>query len=90
MRDRAVAAAQRIGARGYGIILQAQCENAETPGLPGQIRGVTDHRYRTVRVSLLANPTMTEMAKTLEHEARHVDDPSWDCGQRDVFGRGGK
>lgn len=85
---RAAEAAARIAARGYGIILQVACETAETPGLLGQIRGVTDHRAKTVRIGLRANPDMATLAETLEHEARHVDDPSWDCGARDVLGRG--
>lgn len=66
------------------------CEDSRTPGLLGQIAGVTDWERREVKIGLVANPTVESLASTLEHEARHVRDPDWDCGNRDVFGRGGR
>jgi hypothetical protein len=81
---------RRIKAHGYELIYQDWCETSETPGFLGQIRGVTDHNRKVVRVSRNANPTPELMEDILRHELRHLDEPEWDCGNRDVFGRGGK
>jgi hypothetical protein len=76
-----------IRGSGYSLTYEEFCENTETPGLLGQIKGVTNHRDRSVRVST-RNRTIVEMAETLLHELHHVQDPEWDCGNRDVLGRG--
>ena len=88
--QRAARATAGITGRGYRVVLEVACENADTPGFPGQIRGVTDHEARTVRVALAPHRSMGDLADTLEHEARHVEDPAWDCGNRDALGRGGR
>lgn len=80
---------QRIVAHGYELVYVEWCENSVTPGLLGQIRGVTDRNRKVVRISLNANPTVDDMVEILRHELRHLDEPSWDCGNRDMFGRGG-
>ncbi len=49
---------------------------------------MTDWARREVKIATRGR-TPEALAETLEHEARHVTDPSWDCGNRDVFGRGG-
>lgn len=65
------------------------CEDADTPGLLGQIRGVTDRRRHEVKVATKPHDSWAQLADTLEHELRHVREPEWDCGNRDVLGRGG-
>jgi hypothetical protein len=85
---RIVAAIAGIEALGYSIRYVEWCEDAHTPGLLGQIRGVTDHRHHEVKISTKANPGPETLADALEHELRHVIDPEWDCGNRDVLGRG--
>lgn len=89
-RDRVDAAVAAIEAAGFTVQFEDYCESPRTPGLLGQIRGVTDRELRLVRVGLKANPTPDALAETVEHELRHVQEPEWDCGNRDVFGRGGK
>lgn len=79
-----------IRAHGFDLIYQPYCECARTPGLLGQIRGVTDRELKRVRISEKANPTLEEMIDILQHELAHLDNPDWDCGGRDVLGRGGK
>lgn len=83
------AAVAQIKARGFTVRFVEWCESADTPGFLGQIRGVTDRQSRLVRIGTRANPTVEDLAETAEHELRHVADPAWDCGNRDVFGRGG-
>lgn len=80
----------RIRAHGFELVYQDWCECADTPGLLGQIRGVTDRNKRIVRISTNANGTPELMEDILRHELRHLDEPDWDCGNRDVLGRGGK
>ena len=80
---------RRIRAHGYALRYVEYCEDARTPGLLGQIRGVTDHERREVKIGTKANPTTFEMMDILTHELRHLDEPDWDCGNRDVLGRGG-
>ena len=80
-------AQERIIAHGYELVFQDYCECAETPGFPGHIRGVTDHKAKRVRISIKANQTPELLADILEHELRHIDEPDWDCGNRDVLGR---
>ena len=80
---------ERITSLGFHIIYQDYCECADTPGFPGQIRGVTDRNRQVVRISRVANPKAADLIEILEHELKHIEDPTWDCGNRDVFGRGG-
>lgn len=77
-----------IEARGFTVEFVEYCENSDTPGLLGEIRGVTDRGRRLVRIAVKANPTDPDLIETLEHEYRHVINPAWDCGNRDVLGRG--
>jgi hypothetical protein len=86
---RSILATVSIVQGGYDIVFVEYCEDARTPGLLGHLSGVTDHAQRQVKISLKANDTPAKLADTLEHEARHVADPTWDCGNRDVLGRGG-
>lgn len=88
-RRRIELAEKRIADGGYELRYVEYCEDAETPGLLGQIAGVTDHARRTVKVARRPGIDLDRLADTLEHEACHVEDPAWDCGNRDVFGRGG-
>lgn len=78
-----------IRAQGFEVRYVEWCEDADTPGLLGSIRGVTDWGRREVKVSGRAHESPEEMADTLLHELHHVLDPEWDCGNRDLFGRGG-
>lgn len=87
---RIYAAENGIRERGYDLRYVDYCEDAETPGLLGQIRGAVNHDKQEVKVSIKANPSLGEVAAALEHELRHIREPDWDCGSRDVFGRGGK
>lgn len=80
---------QRIYAHGYRLEFHDYCENSDTPGWLGQIRGVTDRNKKLVRISTKANPTRAAMIDILQHELRHLDEPEWDCGNRDAYGRGG-
>lgn len=77
-----------IESHGFAVRFVEYCEDSFTPGLLGQIAGVTDWRSREVKIKTHGR-SEDEIAKTLEHEARHVREPDWDCGNRDVFGRGG-
>lgn len=79
---------ESIEERGYTVRLVEYCEDARTPGLLGQLLGVTDHERREVKVRTHGR-SQSEILETLIHELHHVDDPTWDCGSRDVFGRGG-
>ena len=81
---------RRIKRHGFELIYQDYCENSRTPGLIGQIRGVTDRELKQVRISKKANPDPKDRAEILAHELHHLDDPTWDCGNRDVLGRGGE
>lgn len=87
-QERAVAAAAEILQHGFTLRMVEYCEDARTPGLLGHLAGVTDWEQREVKVAT-AGRTVADIAATLEHEARHVREPEWDCGNRDVFGRGG-
>jgi hypothetical protein len=73
---------------GFTLTYVEYCENSRTPGLLGSIRGVTDWENREVRISTQVNRRAEDMIETLKHELRHLDEPEWDCGNRDVFGRG--
>jgi len=86
---RIVAAEAAIEEAGYSLRYVDYCEDAETPGLLGQIRGAVNHDKREVKIGEKANPTLPELAEALEHELRHIREPGWDCGNRDVLGRGG-
>ncbi len=79
----------RIQAHGYAVRWVEWCEDARTPGLLGQIRAVVDRERREVKLGKAANPTPELRLDILRHELRHLDEPEWDCGNRDVFGRGG-
>ena len=87
--ERRLVAERAILAEGYDLIYVDYCEDADTPGLLGQIAGVTDHNRRLVKIGRVANPWPWNIAETLEHELRHIREPDWDCGSRDVLGRGG-
>ena len=78
----------KIRAYGFDIKYVEYCEDARTPGFLGQIKGVTDWELKEVKIGLKANPTETALLETLKHELHHLEDPEWDCGNRDVFGRG--
>lgn len=89
-------ALQRIGhvvlelrTRGWSLELREYGEDHETPGLLGQIRGVTVWGRRAVKIALRPHDSLADLADTFEHELRHVREPEWDCGHRDVLGRGG-
>lgn len=79
--------AQQIASHGYSVAFVEWCENADTPGFLGAFGGITDHTKRLVRIKT-HDTSAEEIVKVLEHELRHVEDPSWDCGNRDSFGRG--
>lgn len=79
-----------IESHGFEVKFVEYCENGETPGFLGHIKGVTDWERKLVRIGTKANPGTTYIVATLEHELRHVQDPDWDCGSRDVLGRGGR
>lgn len=81
---------RRIRGHGYELRYVEYCEDARTPGLLGQIRGVTDYERKEVKIGMVANPTTAAMLDILAHELRHLDEPKWDCGHRDVLGRGEK
>lgn len=80
---------RKIQARGFTVVLVAQAEDAQTPGFPGQIRGVVDWENKVVKLGMLAHFSLGDLAETLDHELRHIQEPTWDCGNRDVVGRGG-
>jgi len=77
-----------IRAEGFTVRYVEYCEDSRTPGLLGQIAGVTDWELREVKIRTKGR-TEQEIIDTLLHEFRHVVEPEWDCGNRDVFGRGG-
>jgi len=78
-----------IEAKGWTVRFVDYCEDARTPGLLGQIAGVTDWERHEVKVGLRATGAAGTREAVLAHELRHVREPSWDCGNRDVLGRGG-
>ena len=77
-----------ISLLGYKVRYVPYCEDARTPGLLGMFVGVTDRERKEVKIST-SNRTCVEIIETLRHELHHVQEPGWDCGNRDVFGRGG-
>lgn len=83
-------AEQTIREHGYTLRYVEYCEDATTPGLLGQIAGVTDHKRRDVKVARRDSINAHRLVEAVEHEVKHVLDPTWDCGNRDVFGRGGQ
>lgn len=78
-----------IRSHGFTVRYVEYCEDSRTPGLLGQIAGVTDWNLREVKIKTHGQ-TDAQVVSALEHEARHVREPEWDCGNRDVLGRGGK
>lgn len=78
-----------IEAEGFTVDLVDYCEDAETPGFLGQIAGATNQERRRVKIAT-KNRAISEEIDTLAHELRHVREPEWDCGNRDVLGRGGR
>ena len=68
-----------IRALGFTVVFQDYCEDAETPGLLGCYLGVTLHEKRKVKIATHRR-TRPQIADTIEHELRHVQDPFWDCG----------
>jgi hypothetical protein len=79
---------RRIRAHGFSIRYVEYCEDGDTPGGLGSIRGVTNWSKREIKIGLKANRTKAELVDCLAHELRHIEQPDWDCGNRDVFGRG--
>lgn len=73
---------------GFIVRFVDYCEDADTPGLLGQIAGATNWDGREVKIATKGRRT-AELVETLKHELHHVEDPTWDCGNRDVLGRGG-
>lgn len=78
-----------IRAEGFDVRFVEYCEDDRTPGLLGQIAGVTDWELREVKIGLRATAAPGKREATLAHELDHVRNPGWDCGNRDVLGRGG-
>jgi hypothetical protein len=76
---------RQIRSHGFAVRYVDWCEDAQTPGLLGQIRGVTDRRGKVVKIGRMANQTQAEMIDILRHELRHIEDPGWDCGNRAVW-----
>lgn len=70
----------RITAHGYALRYVEYCEDAQTPGLLGQVRGVTDHKRKTIKIGTKANPTPALIEDILAHELRHIEEPDWKCG----------
>jgi hypothetical protein len=89
MTERIARTEDKIKANGYALRYVDYCEDADTPGLLGQIRGAVNHDRREVKIGRKANATPELLAGALEHELRHILEPEWDCGNRDVLGRGG-
>jgi len=79
---------QRIAELGFAVRYVEYCEDSRTPGFLGSIAGVTDWERLEVKIGLKANKTTAALIDTLSHELRHVEEPEWDCGNREVFGRG--
>lgn len=84
-----VAIQQQIEQLGFVVRFVDYCEDSETPGLLGQIAGATSWGRREVKIATKGRTT-AELVKTLKHELRHIQDRDWDCGNRDVLGRGGR
>ena len=78
----------RIRDHGYALRMVDYCEDARTLGFAGQIRGVCDHERKEVKIGRVANVALGAMEEIIAHELRHLDEPDWDCGNRDVLGRG--
>lgn len=80
----------RIAIHDYYLHYVEFCEDARTPGLAGQMRGVIDHECQEVKIGKKANRSEAAIINILEHEVRHLEEPDWDwdCGCRDVIGRG--
>jgi hypothetical protein len=60
-----------IEAEGYAVVFVDWCEDAETPGLLGQMAGVTDHARRKVKVRQQGISGAQTLA-ILRHELEHV------------------
>lgn len=74
---------------GWSVEWVEYAEDSRTPGLLGQIKGVTDWDAQTVKLAVRPHESLADLAVTARHELRHVREPEWDCGNRDVLGRGG-
>jgi hypothetical protein len=83
-----VAVQHEIEQHGFTVRFVDYCEDAETPGLLGHLAGVTTWDRREVKVATKRRGP-AELVETLKHELHHVEDPEWDCGNRDSLGRGG-
>lgn len=83
-----VAVKDEIEQLGFAVRFVDYCEDSRTPGLLGYYAGVTDWAEREVKIATKGRRT-SELVETLKHELHHVQDPDWDCGNRDVLGRGG-
>lgn len=79
---------QQIRDAGYTVRYVEYCEDSRTPGFLGMFAGVTDRGHQEVKIRTHDRTTI-EILETLRHELRHVLEPEWDCGNRDLFGRGG-
>ena len=88
LSDEQIRLVAEISLHGYKVRYLPNCEDARTPGLLGMFAGVTDHERKEVKIRT-SGRTCVEIIETLRHELRHVQEPGWDCGNRDVFGRGG-
>ena len=88
LSDEQIRLVAEISLHGYKVRYLPYCEDARTPGLLGMFAGVTDHERKEVKIRT-SGRTCVEIIETLRHELRHVQEPGWDCGNRDVFGRGG-
>lgn len=76
-----------IEGHGFTVLFPDYCEDAATPGLLGTIAGVTDWDGKVVKIGRRANPTRERMERTLRHELRHITEPEWDCGSRNIWDR---
>jgi hypothetical protein len=80
---------------GYRLRYVEFCEDAATPGLVGYYGGVTSHARRDVKISTkragehgVRARSIFQIVDILRHEARHVADPGWTCGNQPVVSVG--
>lgn len=85
LAERKAAAEKAIRDAGYTLHYVEWCEDSETPGILGYYGGITDHKRRKVKIRT-HDRSERELLVTVEHEARHVLHPEWDCGNRLPFG----
>lgn len=84
---------EAIRAAGFRITYRRFVEDSKTPGFPGHIAGRVDRADREVVVSTFATedhhgtPSPVLRLRVLKHELHHIQDPTWDCGNRTVLDR---